>query len=87
MEDRVRKAECSEQGIIHSGSCTVNCMKLQINSGNKDAKNARDVAIANAYGDRFITPLEFEMLDSIMPYYQSGLGNRLCYKIMFNDYD
>ena len=27
------------------------------------------------------------MLDSMIPYYQSGLGNRLCYEIMFNNYD
>ena len=27
------------------------------------------------------------MLDSAMPYYQAGLGNRLCYEITFNDYE
>ena len=27
------------------------------------------------------------MLDSSAPYYQAGLGNRLCYKITFNDYN
>ena len=27
------------------------------------------------------------MLDSALPCYHVGLGNRLCYKIMFNDYD
>ena len=27
------------------------------------------------------------MLDSSAPYYHAGLGNRLCYKIMFNDYN
>ena len=27
------------------------------------------------------------MLDSAAPYYQAGLGNRLCYKITFNDYN
>ena len=27
------------------------------------------------------------MLDSAAPYYQAGLGNRLCYEITFNDYD
>ena len=27
------------------------------------------------------------MLDSSAPYYQVGLGNRLCYEIMFNDYN
>ena len=27
------------------------------------------------------------MLDSAAPYYQAGLGNRLCYELTFNDYD
>ena len=27
------------------------------------------------------------MLDNAIPYYQPGLGNRLCYEITFNDYD
>ena len=27
------------------------------------------------------------MLDSAAPYYQAGLGNRLCYKITFNNYN
>ena len=43
--------------------------------------------VANTYGNKFIIPLDIEMLDSTMSYYQSGLGNRLCYKITFNDYD
>ena len=27
------------------------------------------------------------MLDSLAPYYEAGLGNRLCYEITFNDYN
>ena len=27
------------------------------------------------------------MLDSLAPYYQAGLGDRLCYEITFNDYN
>ena len=27
------------------------------------------------------------MLDSAIPYYQAGLGNRLCYEITFNNYN
>ena len=41
--------------------------------------------LADAYGNKFIIPLE--MLDSSAPYYQAGLGNRLCYEITFNDYN
>ena len=31
-------------------------------------------------------PSQFEMLESSIPYYQAGLGNRLYYEIIFNDY-
>ena len=31
--------------------------------------------------------LDFEMLDSLAPYYKAGLGNRPCYEITFNDYN
>ena len=62
-------------------------MKLRINAGNKDATNAQDKAIADTYGNKFIIPLNFEMLDSAMPYYQAGLRNRLNYERKFNDYN
>ena len=64
-----------------------NCIRLRINAGDKNAGNARDKTIADAYGNKFIIPLDFEMLDSAAPFYQAGLGNRLCYKITFNDYN
>ena len=75
------------QGIFSSGGCTTNCIRLRINAGNKDATNAQDKAIADAYGNKFIIPLDFEMLDSAAPYHQAGLGNRLCYELTFNDYN
>ena len=64
-----------------------NCIKLRINAGNKDAINAQDKAITDAYGNKFIIPLDFEMLDGAAPYYQAGIGNRLCYEITLNDYN
>ena len=78
-----------QQGIISTDRCTENCIKLRINVGDKNAENAQDKAIADAdaYGNKFIIPLDFEMLDSAAPYYQAGLGNRLCYEITFNDYN
>ena len=81
VEDKVRKRKCSNDG------CTENCIKLRINALDKSAVDKRDKAIADTYGNKFIIPLDFEMLDSSMPYYQSGLGNRLCYEITFNDYN
>ena len=41
---------------------------------------------AKAYGKKFIIPLDFEMLDCGMPYYQAGVENRLCCEITLNDY-
>ena len=81
------KKNAIRQGIFSSCGCTTNCIRLRINAGNKDATNAQDKAIADAYGNKFIIPLDFEMLDSAAPYYQAGLGIRLCYELTFNDYN
>ena len=81
------KRNAIRQGIISTDGCTENCIKLRINAGNKDATNAQDKAIADAYRNKFIIPLDFEMLDSAAPYYQAGLGNRLCYELTFNNYN
>ena len=62
-------------------------MTLQINALDNNALNKQDAAIVNACRNKFIIPLTFEMLDSMIPNYQSVLGNRLCYKITFNDCD
>ena len=62
-------------------------VKLKINAGDKSTGNAQDKAIEDAYGNKFIIPLDFEMLDSSAPYYQIGLRNRLCYELTCNDYN
>ena len=81
------KRNAIRQGIISTDGCMENCIKLRINAGDKNASNTQDKAIADAYRNKFIIPLDFEMLDSTAPYYQAGLGNRLCYKLTFNDYN
>ena len=80
------KKNAVQQSIISDDGCTENCIKLRINAGDKKASNTQDKAIADAYGNKFIIPLDFEMLDSAAPYYQAGLGNRLCYELTFKDY-
>ena len=80
------KRNAIRQGIVSSGGCTNNCIKLRINAGDK-APNPQDNAIADTYFNKFIISLHFEMLDSAAPYYQVGLGNRLCYEITSNDYN
>ena len=81
------KRDAFQQGIISNDGCTENCIKLRINAGNKSTANKKDSAIADAYRNKFIIPLNFKMLDSSAPYYQAGLGNRLSYEITFNDYN
>ena len=71
------KINAIRQGIISNDGCTENCVKLRINAGDKNASNAQDKTIADAYRNKFIIPLDFEMLHSAAPYYQAGLGNRL----------
>ena len=68
-------------------SCTENCIKLRINARDTSASNKQENAIAEAIGNKFVIPLDFEMLYSALPYYQEGLGNRLCYEITFNNYN
>ena len=81
------KRNAIRQGIIFTDGCTRNCIKLRINAGNKSTSNTQDKAIADAYRNKFIIPLDFEMLDSAALYYQAGLRNRLCYELTFNDYN
>ena len=75
-----------EQGIINSEGCTENCMKIRVGASDKDTSKTTDKAIADTYKNNFIIPLDFEMLNSTLPYHQAGLGNRLCYEITFNEY-
>ena len=84
---KLEKKNAICQGIISNDGCTENCIKLRINAGDKSTSKKKDSAIAEAYGNKFLIPLDFEMLDSSAPYYQAGLGNRLCYEITFNDYN
>ena len=86
MENESEKRNAVRHGIISDDSCTLNCMRLRINTKDKEATIAQDDAIAKAYGNKFIIPLEFEMLDSSIPYYQSGLGNQVCNGITFSNY-
>ena len=72
------KKNAIQQGIFSSGGCTTNSIRLRINAGNEDATNVQDKAIADAYGNKFIIPLDFEMSDSAAPYYQAGLRSRMC---------
>ena len=86
-ETKSEKRNAIQQGIISTDGCMENCIKLRINAGDKNPSNTQDHAIADAYRNKFIIPLDFEMLDSAAPYYQAGLRNSLFYEITFNDYN
>ena len=81
------KRNSIRQGIIFNDGCTEKCMKLRIAASDKGAEDAADKANSDLYKNKVIIPLDFEMLDSTIPYYQAGLGNRLCYEITFNNYE
>ena len=72
------------QGI--DASHNRNTTRIRVESGNKDSGGAADKAIADALGDRFFIPLDFKLLESHTPFYQSALGNRLEYELTFKDY-
>ena len=84
---KLEKKNAIRQGIISNDGWKENCIKLTINVGDKSTAKKKDNAIAEAYGNKFLIPLDFEMLDSSAPYYQAGLRNRLCYETTFNDYN
>ena len=73
------------QGIVEADGQTDNAIKHRINATDK-ANNAKDQTVASIYDNRFCIPLDFELLDSTIPFYQYGLGSRLTYELTSNDY-
>ena len=63
-----------------------NATKLRISTGNALAVMT-DIAIVDTYSNQFHLPLDFEMLETHMPFYQSVLDGHLEYVLKFNSYD
>ena len=42
--------------------------------------------MASIFHNKFCIPLDFEILESGLPFYQYGLGSRLAYELTFADY-
>ena len=61
-----------------------NTTRIQVDAGNGDSGVAADKAIADAFGDCFIS-LDFQLLESLMPFYQNALGDRLEYELHIRD--
>ena len=73
------------QGIVSTDGQTENAIKHRINAGDK-ASNAKDQTVASIYDNRFCIQLDFELLESTIPFYQYGIGSRLTYELTSNDY-
>jgi hypothetical protein len=63
-----------------------NTTKLRVGAADGDATIQNDKAIADLYGNRFCIPLDFELLDTQMPFYQYALRDKLEYELTFNDF-
>ena len=70
------------QGI--DASDNRNTTRIRVGARNGDSCVAAYKAIADAFGDRFVIPLDFELLESHMPFNQSALGE---YELTYNDYN
>ena len=79
MESPTERLNMAYQGIGKD-----NMLKHRFCAGDASF-DKEDEAIADAYKDRFCIPFIFEMLETHMPFYQSGLGDRLEFELTFND--
>ena len=80
------KSPSERVNMAYQGIGKANMLKHRVGARNATA-DAGDKAIADAYKNRFCIPLDFELLESHMPFYQAGLGDRLEYELTFNDYN
>ena len=63
------------QGIVEVGGQKENPIKHRISAGNK-ASNSKDETVASIFDNKFGIPLDFEILESSLPFYHYGLGSR-----------
>ena len=80
------KSPSERVNMAYQGIGKANMLNHRVGARNATA-DAGDEAIADAYKNRFCIPLDFELLESQMPFYQAGLGDRLEYELTFNDYN
>ena len=79
------KSPSERANMAYQGIGKPNMLKHRVGAGNATG-DREDRAVALAYGNRFCIPLDFELLETHMPFYQAGLGDRLEYELTFNDY-
>ena len=76
------------ENLAYQGIESDNIAKLRLGAGDAipTYNGGKDKAIADAFGNRFYVPLDFELLTDHQPFYQAGLADRLSYELMFNNY-
>ena len=79
------KTTNERENAVYQGIQTEAVRKIRINAGDKGTAT-KDVAIGTAYSNLFCIPLDFEILESHMPFFQSELRDRLSYELTFNNY-
>lgn len=80
------KTPSERTNMVYQGIGKSNMLKHRVKAGNASSDKG-DEAIAKAYKNRFCIPLDFEILETHMPFYQAALGDRLEYELTFNDYN
>ena len=80
------KSPSERSNMAYHGIGKRDMLKHRIGAGNTTA-DKEDQVIANAYGRRFCIQLDFELIETHMPFYQAGLGDRFEYDPTFNKYD
>ena len=73
------------QGIVEADGQMENAIKHRINASDK-ANDAKDQTVASIHDNHFCILLDFEILESSTPLYQSGLDSRLTYELTFASY-
>ena len=63
-----------------------NVTKLRVGAEDGNPALVKEKAIADNLKNRFYIPLDFELLETHMPFYQAALGDRLEYELTFNEY-
>ena len=79
------KTTNERSNAVYQGIQSDALRKIRINAGDKGTA-AKDVAIGTMYDNLFCIPLDFEILESHMPFFQSELKDRLSYELTFNNY-
>ena len=79
------KSLTGQINMAYQGIGQSNMLRHRVGAGNA-SMNVGDEAVANVYESRFCIPLDFELLETPKPFYQAGLGDRLEYRLTFNDY-